>query len=106
MVNTTHAQSAVPSTHHSKYTVAAGVNCVLLNRLPDISRPDRAYTVVGSGQTGMDAILWLLENGVAAACIRWVMPRDAWLLNRANLQPRLENFERTIGKHRPVRRHH
>jgi hypothetical protein len=73
------------------------VNCVPLNRLPEISRPHAAYTVVGSGKTGMDAILWLLENGVAPACIRWVMPRDAWLWDRANFQPGLENFERNIG---------
>jgi hypothetical protein len=52
---------------------------------------------VGSGKTGMDAILWLLENGVAPERIRWVMPRDAWLMNRANFQPGLENFERSIG---------
>jgi hypothetical protein len=97
VVNATHAQTAVPSTHPPKYTVAAGVNCVPLNRLPDISRPHRTYTVVGSGKTGMDAILWLLENGVAPARIRWIMPRDAWLMNRANFQPGLENFERSIG---------
>jgi hypothetical protein len=98
VVNATHAQTAVPSTHPPKYAVAAGVNCVPLNRLPDISRPFRACTVLGSGKTGMDAILWLLENGVAPSRIRWVMPRDAWLLNRANFQPGLENFERSIGK--------
>ena len=98
VVNATHAQTAVPSTHPPKYAVAAGVNCVPSNRLPDISRPFRAYTVAGSGKTGMEAILWLLENGVALACIRWVMPRDAWLLNRANYQSGLENFERSIGK--------
>ena len=65
VVNATHAQTAVPSTHPPKYAVAAGVNCVPLNRLPQITRPHAAYTVVGSGKTGMDAILWLLENGVA-----------------------------------------
>lgn len=97
VVNATHAQTAVPSTHAPKYTLGPGVNCIPLNRLPDISRPHAAYTVVGSGKTGMDAILWLLENGVAPARIRWVMPRDAWLMNRANFQPGLENFERSIG---------
>ncbi len=97
VVNATHAQTAVPSTHKPKYTLGPGVNCVPLNRLPDISRPHAAYTVVGSGKTGMDAILWLLENGVAPARIRWVMPRDAWLWNRANFQPGLENFERSVG---------
>jgi hypothetical protein len=61
-----------------------------LNQLPQINRPHTAYTVVGSGKTGMDAILWLLENGVPPSSIRWVMPRDAWLLNRANIQPGIE----------------
>jgi hypothetical protein len=97
VVDATHARTAVPSTHAPKYTLGPGVYCVPLNRLPDISRPHAAYTVVGSGKTGMDAILWLLENGVAPERIRWVMPRDAWLMNRANFQPGLENFERSIG---------
>jgi len=97
VVDVTHAQTAVPATHPPKYAVAAGVNCVPVNRLPDIGRPHAAYTVVGSGKTGMDAILWLLENGVAPSRIRWVMPRDAWLLNRANFQPGIENYERSIG---------
>jgi hypothetical protein len=97
VVDATHAQTAVPSTHAPKYELGPGVNCVPLNHLPGIRRPHAAYTVVGSGKTGMDAILWLLENGVAPARIRWVMPRDAWLMNRANFQPGLENFERSIG---------
>ena len=67
--------------------------------MPQINRPHTAYTVVGSGKTGMDAILWLLENGVPPSSIRWVMPRDAWLLNRANIQPGIENFERSFGAH-------
>jgi hypothetical protein len=97
VADATHAQTAVPSTHPPKYAVAAGVNCVPLNLLPRISRPHAAYTVVGSGKTGMDAILWLLENGVAPTRIRWIMPRDAWLMNRANFQPGIENYERSVG---------
>jgi hypothetical protein len=97
VVDATHAQTAVPSTHTPKYEVAAGVSCVPVNGLPGIRRPHAAYTVVGSGKTGMDAILWLLENQVAPACIRWVMPRDAWLLNRANFQPDIENYAHSMA---------
>lgn len=57
LVNATHAQTAVPSTHSPKYKAATGVTCVPVNQLPRISRPYLAYTVVGSGKTGMDAIL-------------------------------------------------
>jgi NAD(P)-binding Rossmann-like domain len=97
LVNATHARTSVPSTHPPKYTVAAGVACVPLNRLPEIRRPHACFTVVGSGKTGMDACLWLLQNGAEPARIRWIMPRDAWLMNRAHSQPGAENFTRTIG---------
>ena len=100
VVDATHARTTVPSTHPPRYTVAEGVRCVPLNALPRIDRPYAAYTVVGSGKTGMDAVLWLLENGAPASRIRWIMPRDAWLMNRANVQPGLENFERSMGYQR------
>ena len=97
VVNATHARTEVPATHAPKYGVHEGVRCVPVNDLPKIARPYAKVTVVGSGKTGMDAVLWLLENGVAPEAVRWVMPRDAWFMNRANLQPGLENFERSMG---------
>ena len=97
VVDATHAQTAVPSTHPPRYSVAPGVKCVPLNDLPKIDRPHTAYTVVGAGKTGMDAVLWLLENGVPPERMRWIMPRDAWFMNRANFQTGLEHFERNIG---------
>jgi len=97
LVDATHAQTAIPSTHPPKYKVAPGVKFTTPNRLPDIRRPHVAYTVVGSGKTGMDTCLWLLQNGVPPSRIRWIMPRDAWLLNRANMQPGVDDFDDTIG---------
>jgi NAD(P)-binding Rossmann-like domain len=97
VVNATHARTAVPSTHAPKYAVAPGVRCVPLNELPRIRQPHAGYVVVGAGKTGIDACLWLLQNGVDPAGIRWIMPRDAWLLNRANIQPGLDFFEQSIG---------
>ena len=35
----------------------------------------------------MDACLWLLETGVPPEAIRWIRPRDGWLLDRAFQQP-------------------
>lgn len=86
-VNATHAKTEVPSTHPPKYRVAAGVRCIACNELPKVTRPYARYTVVGSGKTGMDACIWLIENGVPHERIRWIMPRDAWVLDRANVQP-------------------
>jgi hypothetical protein len=37
--------------------------------------------------------LWLLENGADAACIRWILPRDAWWINRSNVQFSSDSFE-------------
>lgn len=97
VVDATHAQTAVPATSPPKYEVAEGVSCLPLNKLPQIKRAHAAHTVVGSGKTGMDAILWLLENGVTPSRIRWIMSRDAWLMNRVNFQPGIENYERSVG---------
>ncbi len=96
-VDGTHAQTAIPATHAPKYAVASAVTCIPPNRLPDIRRPYTAYTVIGSGKTGMDSCLWLLQHGVSPSRIRWIMPRDAWLLNRADMQPGAEDFEHSIA---------
>ena len=97
LVDATHARTEIPSTHPPKYDVAPGVALIPVNGLPNISRPHSRYTVIGSGKTGIDACLWLLQNGVPPGRIRWIMPRDAWLLNRAHSQPGAENFETSMG---------
>jgi hypothetical protein len=88
----------IPSTHPPKYEIGTGVTLIPVNDLPKVKRPYSNHTVVGSGKTGIDACLWLMENGVAPSHIRWIMPRDAWLQNRANHQPGPENFDRSIGQ--------
>ena len=97
VVDGTHARTEVPATHAPRYTVAPGVDCIPINELAALRRPYAHYTVVGSGKTGIDACLWLLAHGVEPSRIRWIMPRDAWFLDRANFQPGLENFERNMG---------
>ena len=97
VVDTTYLNTAVPSTHPPKYAVAPGLRCVPLNELPRIKSPPSGYVVVGSGKTGIDACLWLLEHGANPEHIRWVMPRDAWYMNRATVQPGMDFFEATFG---------
>jgi hypothetical protein len=96
-VDTTYLKTSVPSTHTLKYEVASGVRVVPLNELPKIKVAPAGYVVVGSGKTGMDACIWLLESGVNPDSIHWVMPRDAWYLNRVNVQPGEEFFEHSYG---------
>jgi hypothetical protein len=52
---------------------------------------------VGAGKTGVDACLWLLEHGIAPEAIRWIVPRDAWLQDRANVQPGEAFLAQTFG---------
>lgn len=96
LVNGTHGQPATPATHPPRYQVAPGVRCVPVNQLAELHRPYACYTVVGAGKTGIDACLWLLDNGVDPRRIRWIMPRDPWLQDRGNAQPGVENFERYV----------
>ncbi|MDM0014885.1 hypothetical protein QTH87_20745 [Variovorax sp. J22P168] len=97
IVHATHTGTRVPATHSPRFAIAAGVRCVPPNALPHIARAHSRYTVVGAGKTGMDACLWLLLNGAEPARIRWIMPSDAWFLDRANVQPGAEHLDRFFG---------
>lgn len=97
VVDTTHLHTAVPSTHPPKYAVAPGLLCMPLNDLPQVKQPQAGFVVVGAGKTGIDACLWLLQNGVPHDDICWIMPRDSWFQNRANVQPGAAFFMQTFG---------
>jgi hypothetical protein len=87
---TGHEGASMPATHPPRYRVASGVRLVPVSQLTKLASAPTGYVVVGSGKTGIDACLWLLANGAAPASIRWIMPRDAWYLDRAKLQPGLD----------------
>ncbi|MFN8622998.1 MAG: NAD(P)/FAD-dependent oxidoreductase [Chloroflexota bacterium] len=91
-VDATHSGMQVPATTPPAYAIADGVTCVPVGRLPAVAAGFAHFTVVGAGKTGMDACVWLLEQGAAPEQIRWIMPRDSWLLRRANFQPGAEHF--------------
>jgi len=87
----------VPSTHKPKYSVAPGVRCISPNQLPKAAGPRDSYVIVGAGKTAMDVGLWLLERDISPDRIRWIVPRDFWFLNRANIQPGEEFFLQSFG---------
>ncbi len=87
VVDSTYMQVQVPSTRPPAYKVEDGVQCIALNDLPRVAGNASGYVVVGAGKTGMDACLWLLDHHVDPDQIRWIMPRDSWLLDRARIQP-------------------
>lgn len=96
-VDATYLKTTVPSTHSPNFEIAEEAKFIPLNDLTSIASPPDGFVIVGGGKTGIDACLWLLENGVNADDITWIMPRDAWLLDRKNTQPTLEFFNDAIG---------
>jgi hypothetical protein len=86
VVDATYMRVTVPSMRPPAYEIAPGVECVAPNALPTRAAHDR-YVIVGAGKTGIDTCLWLLGHGIAPERLTWIMPRDSWLLDRANMQP-------------------
>jgi hypothetical protein len=91
-VDATHSKMQVPSTTPPTYAVASDVACVPLNELPRMAPDHDGFVVIGAGKTGMDACIWLLDNGADPDRITWIVSRDSWILNRANVQPGEEFF--------------
>lgn len=103
-VDGTYFSPSVPSTHPPAYTIADGVRLVPPNALPGLWQHadeagglPRSFVVLGAGKTAMDVCTWLLQSGAAAEAIRWVMPRDSWVVNRVTTQNSAEFFHPTIG---------
>jgi hypothetical protein len=86
VVDATYMKVVVPAISNpqdaGRYTVANDAEVVPLNSLPSIGAAREKYVIIGSGKSGMDAVVWLLENFVSPDRVVWVMPRDAWVLNR------------------------
>ena len=87
LVDTTFYNITTPLTHHRSFIVAAGARLVPPSELPQSIAPHCNYVVLGGGKTGMDVLIWLLEQGVSPDSLAWVAPRDSWLINRETVQP-------------------
>lgn len=90
LVNATHMRTKVPSTHIPNFTVSPDVLFIPINEMPRIAEPPPEIVIIGGGKTGVDAILWLLENEFDPEKITWVISRDAWFTDRKNTQPTKE----------------
>ena len=86
VVDSTFMNVTVPSARPPKYDVAPGVRVIPPNGLSQLTSIEDRYVIVGAGKTGVDAVLWLLEQGVDPDRITWVRPRDPWLANRDAVQ--------------------
>ncbi|TDF35545.1 NAD(P)/FAD-dependent oxidoreductase [Alteromonadaceae bacterium M269] len=97
IVDATYLNTNVPSTHTPEFKIAPEVQFVPPNDLPNVVKPPKGYVIVGGGKTAIDTVLWLLEKDVEPDDICWIMPRDAWLLDRKNTQPTEAFFKDSIG---------
>ena len=97
IIDTTYFGTSVPSCHTPKYEVDPQVRLVTPNDLPKAAFAYRGFTIVGGGKTAMDTCVWLLENGALASQIRWIVPRDSWLINRTVTQPGDDFFYGNLG---------
>jgi NAD(P)-binding Rossmann-like domain len=87
VVDARYLEPSIPATHVPSFAAEPGVRLIPVNDLVQLDGPASGFTIIGGGKTAIDACLWLLEVGVPPELIRWVRPRDAWLLDRAFQQP-------------------
>ncbi len=87
VVDARYLEPTIPSRHMPSFAIDSDIRCVPVNDLPDVREPANGYTIIGGGKTGSDACTWLLESGVDPDDIRWIRARDAWMWNRAQVQP-------------------
>jgi hypothetical protein len=87
LVDATYLETAIPATHTVPFAVEPDATLIPVNGLVARTESGSGYTVIGAGKTAMDACIWLLDNGVDPDAIRWIRPRDAWILDRGGQQP-------------------
>ena len=87
VVDARYLEPSIPATHAPSFNADPGVRLVPVNDLVRLDGPAGGFTIIGGGKTAIDACLWLMETGVPPEAIRWIRPRDAWLLDRAFQQP-------------------
>ena len=97
IVDSTYYKTSIPATHTPAFDIAENVQLIPPNGLPARKSAAKDYVLVGAGKTAIDTCIWLLQHGIEPDDIRWIMPRDAWLLNRKNTQPSDQFFFDTIG---------
>lgn len=86
-VDATYLNVTVPSQRDPGFAVTGGAHAVAVNQLPKVITQYQNFVIVGSGKTGMDAVLFLLTYGVDPERITWVMPSDAWMFSRFDVDP-------------------
>ncbi|MCU9849152.1 hypothetical protein OEZ60_14185 [Defluviimonas sp. WL0024] len=99
IVDGTHADTRLPSTHPPSFPIAPSVRLVTPDALPGITRPATDFVIIGGGKTAIDCVLWLLEQDLPPERIFWIRPRDSWFYNRKRMQPQSDVAAGTIEQY-------
>jgi hypothetical protein len=75
LVDATYLQGEIPADHRPSFSVDDEARLISPNELVVSGGSASGYTVIGSGKTGMDTCIWLLDNRVDPQEIRWIKPR-------------------------------
>jgi hypothetical protein len=87
VVDTGYLEGSIPAIGAPPFQVADGVRCLPAGQIARIGERPESFVIIGAGKTALDTCVWLLEQGVPEASIRWVKPREAWWINRRYQQP-------------------
>ncbi|MGD8862426.1 MAG: hypothetical protein PVI30_20610 [Myxococcales bacterium] len=85
-VDAAYLEGRVPAACPPPFEVAGDATCIPPGELVRRDGVAEGYVVVGASKTAIDTCLWLLDQGVDPERIRWIRPRDTWLLNRKHYQ--------------------
>lgn len=97
LVDGTYWQNSVPANHTPSFHVDDGVQFMPCGGIATLDTPPAGYVIIGGGKTGIDALLWLLEQGADPDQLTWIISRDGWMHDRAATQTRPEFFKQTMG---------
>jgi hypothetical protein len=86
LVDATYLEPFVPASYKPPFEIAEGARWAPISELARVAERADGYTIIGAGKTAIDACLWLLEMGVSPDALRWIKPREAWLVNRVFAQ--------------------
>ena len=86
LVDATLLQATLPNNHTPPFTIDPDVRFMPPHSLANAAEPGGGFTIVGAGKTAMDTCCWLIDQGVPPDEIRWIRPRDAWTVDRAQTQ--------------------
>ena len=79
-------ETKVPATCKPGFAVSPDANFIPINGLSSVRDAPDKYLIIGAGKTGVDAVLYLLDNKVDPDKIMWIMPNDVWFFARSQVE--------------------